>query len=367
MIKRVRDKTLHKYEKFRSLNTSTQVMIIISLAFVLWMASGVFSRKTHDDVNVNKLANVKTVESHAVYKSIPIKLSGVLKSLNTIDLKAEVDGKVHEVVAKDGEFLKKGSIIAVLDTEDKKKLYDTAIFNLESAKLNLKSTQTLYEKKLSSDNALSLARSNFRAAEAALEKAKTDFDKTVVKAPFDGFIDLILIHKGDFLSSMNSTNIVAKFSTLDPILVYADIPQNKVEMVDMDSEVIVRKLYTHEERFGKMKFISKQANPDTRTFYVEVQLDNKDNYFAIGTSAEVIILSKEKYALHYQPKSSIVLDSSGRVSIKTVDENNIVHINNVDIVDEDDKGFFIKGLKEHEKIITLGAAYVKEGQEVVVE
>lgn len=344
--------------------TPLRFMILVLIVIGLWMASGSFKAKVKKE-DVRQAIKVRTMESKAASKSTILQFNGVTKSHKSITIRPEVAGAVTKVFAKDGDFLKAGSVILKIDEENRKKLYQQAESELGSARIQFEAARITYEKKFSSKNYFIEANSKLKMAEASLESARRALEKTSIKAPFDGYIEAIKVKEGDYVSN-SIGSVIGQFSSLDSLIATAYASQADLDFINNAKEATV--ISASDNKIpGKITFVGRVADASTRTFPVEISVDNKQQLLRIGESVTVELKGNSTEGLHYIPKSSVVLDSLGKISIKTLGPDGSVATKCVIIKDEDSNGFWISGLDDIESIITMGASFVAEGEKVQVE
>lgn len=349
---------------FRSMFTPMRFMVLVLIVIGLWMASGAFKSK-EKRVEAKQAVKVRTMESKAAPKSTVLQFNGITKSHKSITIRPEVAGAVTKVFAKDGDFLKAGTVILQIDQENRKKLYQQAESELNSAKIQFEAARITYEKKFSSKNYFIEANSKLKMAEASLESARRALEKTTIKAPFDGYLEAIKVKEGDYVANAIGS-VIGQFSSMDSLIATVYASQSDLEFIDHAAEAIV--VGANDTRIpGKVTFVGRVADASTRTFPVEVTISNAKQLLRIGESVTVELKGDTDEGLHYIPKSSVVLDSVGKIGIKVLSRDGSVATKNVTIRDEDHNGFWISGLEEVESIITMGAAFVAEGDQVQVE
>jgi multidrug efflux system membrane fusion protein len=109
--------------------------------------------------------------------------------------------------------------------------------------------------------------------------------------------------------------------------------------------------------------VSRDADPTTRTYRVEVTAANPGNQIGSGLSADVQIGGGDGPA-HLIPVSALVLDAAGRQGVRYVMADNRVAFAPVTILEQAPQGVWIAGLSGDTRLITVGQAYVSEGQRV---
>jgi multidrug efflux system membrane fusion protein len=144
--------------------------------------------------------------------------------------------------------------------------------------------------------------------------------------------------------------------------VIAPVAQRDIQKVTLGETAIVE-LATQQTREGKVTYISPVANQSTRTFRVEIELDNENAESPAGISAEIKIPT-QKVNAHFVSPSILTLDSDGNIGIKTVDDANQVVFHTIDIVKSETAGLYVTGLPESARVITVGQGFVEAGATV---
>ncbi|MEC7663462.1 MAG: efflux RND transporter periplasmic adaptor subunit, partial [Pseudomonadota bacterium] len=114
---------------------------------------------------------------------------------------------------------------------------------------------------------------------------------------------------------------------------------------------------------GPVTFIGQQSDPQTRTYAVEIQLDNSDRSLRSGITAQIKIPVASVLAQRVSP-ALFALDDRGEIGIRVIDENNIVHFHNVQIISDDPDGVWVTGLPNETTLITVGQEMVVAGERV---
>lgn len=114
-----------------------------------------------------------------------------------------------------------------------------------------------------------------------------------------------------------------------------------------------------------MRFVSKSANQDTRTFRVEVTIDNADRSLRDGTTAEMVI-PVAKGRAHQIAANLLVLNDDGRIGVRAND-NGLVKFYPVEILNDDFASLWVDGLPNNVQLITVGQAFVVDGQKINID
>jgi multidrug efflux system membrane fusion protein len=120
-------------------------------------------------------------------------------------------------------------------------------------------------------------------------------------------------------------------------------------------------LVTGETLNGKVRYISPTANPDTKTFRIEVELPNPDGEARDGVTA-VTELELEAEKAHKISPAILTLNDAGQVGIRAVDENNKTVFYPVKVLGGEQDGMWVGGLPDEVVAITVGQEYVSDGE-----
>ena len=183
-----------------------------------------------------------------------------------------------------------------------------------------------------------------------------------IVAPFSGYLESLKVDEGDFL---NTGAVCASLIDPDPMLLVADIAEKDIAQIQLGSEATA-KLISGRMVNGLVSFIASSADKNTRTFRVEISVDNNDRTIRDGVSAEIYIKGKEESA-HIISPSILSLSDEGKLGIRTVNIENKVEFKEIKILEDTNKGMWVSGLGEEARIITLGQEYVFQGQTVNVK
>lgn len=121
---------------------------------------------------------------------------------------------------------------------------------------------------------------------------------------------------------------------------------------------------TGEEAVGRVRFISATAEEQTRTFRIELEIDNPEGRLKSGVTADIIVPLAAKPAMLIPP-SILTLSDEGVVGLRLVNKGREVEFRPVEILSEQPEGLWIKALPLSSTVITVGQDYVKAGQTVV--
>ena len=283
---------------------------ILASFLAVWMISGSMIEEENFEKNTSKLdtlSSVTIVNSKATNKSKILKSSGFTEADKFVQVRAEVSGRLIARPAQQGDYVEEGDLICQL----------------------------------------------YIAGREAYPK---------IVAPFSGYLETLRVEEGDFL---NTGAVCAALIDPDPMLIVADIAEKDIAQVELGSEASA-KLISGRYISGEVTFIASSADKNTRTFRVEISVDNKDRTIRDGVSAEIYIKGKQEAAHKISP-AILSLNDQGKLGVRTVTADNRVEFKEINILEDTNSGMWVSGLGEDARIITLGQEYVFQGQTVNVK
>jgi len=209
--------------------------------------------------------------------------------------------------------------------------------------------------KLQADN----ARSGLATARSLLEAATAEVTRNEVRAPFDGVVDRVPVETG---SSVMQGALVATILNLDPILAVGEVSERDLGYLNTGDEAEIR-LISGQIVKGKVRYISRDASPQTRTFRIEVAIPNGDGSVPAGMTAEITLRAAPTDAV-ILPRSVATLNKKGELGIRAVDKDGKVTFHPIDLVDDTPTGLVLAGIPADARVIVAGQDLVTEGDQV---
>ena len=347
--------------KFKNFSTSLKIVIIFCIIIVVWMLSGIISNNENSSKKHTKHSNLsyKVVNSKAIEKAKILSFIGIIEAKDQIDLTNEVDGRVISIFVNEGTKLGKDQEIIGLEKKDYIDKLNSAKENLISKKVLYESALKLSKKGLGSESNIAEAKSQLFQAQAQLKIANLNLDNTVIKAPYNGIIDQIDVKKGTFLTAYSK---IGKFLSEEAVKIKFDVSYNQYNQVKNSIESFIL-LSNQKVKIPKITSLSEIAGDSTKTYTAEIITENINNSLKSGQLIKVFI-NVGYYNAHKISQSTLDLDSDGITGVKIINNQNIVEFVPVEIIGEDNEGFWVINLPKSVKIITLGHSYLEAGKKL---
>lgn len=355
---------LGKFEKYRSWLYSAGIAILIAG----WLLSGQFgnSDDTADErsaaiakttIAPQSKVRVRTQIAEEVTRTIIV--NGKTAPARIVELSAETDGRVESIGAKRGANIDRNTVIVRLDERDRSARLAQAEATVRQREVEYEARARLKVESYVSEAQLQEGVALLEAARAELTRARLDLDYMQVRAPFDGALQARAVEIGDFLKVGDP---IATFVDNRTIIVSANVSEFDARFVHvgMTAKAI---LATGEDVHGKIRYVAPVADEATRTFTVELEVDNRDGAIRAGGTAELHIPAESILAHRISP-SLLTLDDAGNIGLKIINDSGKVEFVVADIALSSGDGIWVAGLPETVTIITVGQGFVTTGSVV---
>ncbi|GGB25447.1 hemolysin D [Tistrella bauzanensis] len=286
-------------------------------------------------------------------------VSGHTEMRRVVDLSAESAGRIIELPVAQGVRVEAGDVIARLDRRDLEARSARAKALVDQRRAELKAATALSAKGFQTELRLAEARAQFEAARAERAEIEQDLADSTLNAPFAGFIDRRHVEIGAYVSPGSQ---IARLLAPEPYLIVAEIAERDIGSLTRGQTARAR-LADGTEVSGTLAHISRQADPQTRTFRIEIEVGNPDGTLPGGVTAELAIPLDKRPAVLLTP-ALLSLDARGRVGVKVVDGDDRVAFDVVSILSASDEGVWVTGLDEDARVIVVGQGYVATGERV---
>jgi len=283
------------------------------------------------------------------------------QAARTVSVRSETAGVVSATPVREGASVAAGQVLCKLKVDARQATLDQATANLRSKQLTQKASAELAARGFRSPTQLLSDQANLDQASASVRQAEVALNQTDIRAPFAGVFNERDIEVGGYLAAGGACGVVIE---LDPLKIAGDVPETEISKVKLGATAHAV-LASGETITGVVYYIAKDADPQTRTYPVVLIAHNAGSVVRSGLSAEARI-DAGQIAAHLVPSSSLVLDSAGRQGVRYIGANGLVAFAPVKVLDETPQGIWVSGLDGPVRVITVGQAYVSEGQRVHV-
>ena len=266
---------LGKFQKHRSWLVSASIAVIVAL----WLASGQLGDEATEaspaagtqpvDRPTRSSVRVRTQSAEEVQRTIVV--NGKTAPARVVELAAETDGRVEFIGAERGSKVERGNTIVRLDERDRSARLSQAQATVKQREVEYDAREKLKSESYVSESQLHEAIAALEGARTELTRAQLDMSYMTIRAPFDGALQSRIVEVGDFVKLGDP---VAMFVDNRTIIVSANLSEFDARYVNVDDKAEAR-LATGESVRGRIRFVSPVADEATRTFEVELEVDNQ--------------------------------------------------------------------------------------------
>ena len=333
-------------------------------------------------------------ETMTVKKSdieLPYKFSAKMKGQNDVTVTPQVSGQLIKICVTEGQQVKKGQTLFVIDSRNAQLELEAAKANLQaaqaaenSAKLEYESNKNLFDKKIVSSYMLNNSENSYKQAQAAVAQARSAVNRAKVNLGFctitasvSGVIGEIPVRTGDQVSPATqltmlsgNTTMYAEFSVTESIveaMVQNDMKATDVEkyLANLPEATFVMKNGTEYKHKGRISSLTGVVDATTGTIAVKATFPNPEGQLFSGIQGTVVINFDEKDVMVIPQVAVVKLLNKQQVYRVLPDSTaTAVEVTTVDIGNGEDFAV-TSGLNVGDKIVTIGANNVTEGQKVL--
>jgi membrane fusion protein (multidrug efflux system) len=333
-------------------------------------------------------------ETMTVKKSdieLPYKFSARMKGQNDVTVTPQVSGQLIKICVTEGQQVKKGQTLFVIDSRNAQLDLEAAQANLQaalaqenSAKLEYESNKNLFDKKIVSSYMLSNSENSYKQAQASVAQARAQVNRAKVNLGFctitatvSGVIGEIPVRTGDQVSPATqltmmsgNTTMDAEFSLTESIIegmVQEGIKIDEKEkyLANLPPVTFVMKNGTEYPHKGRIVSMSGVVNAATGSLTLKVSFPNPEGHLYSGIQGTVVILLGEKDVV-VVPQNAVVRLQDKSIVYKVQADSTATAIDVTTADAGNGKDFIVtSGLNVGDRIVTTGANNVTEGLKVL--
>ncbi len=347
--------------------------IAIALVLAGWLASGAVSDEPpvrhasiaelqREQARIDEEAaptRVRVQVIDATNQSRIVKVRGKTTNKRTVEVKVELSGSIINRPVERGTAVARNDLLCEISIEDRDVALNEARESLNQARIEYQGALSLREKGYNSETAIAGAKARLAAAQAELSRRELALSKTQVRAPFNGIVEDVHQEIGDYVTPGASCATVVD---MDPMLLVGRVSENDV--IDLAlGQPATGYLRNGAVVTGPVSFIGQQSDPTTRTYAIEIELDNADGQLRSGITTEIHVPVDSVMAQKVSPALFSLADDGG-IGVRTVNAENVVEFHRIEILADDSDGVWVSGLPNRAAIIVVGQELVTAGERV---
>jgi RND family efflux transporter MFP subunit len=297
-----------------------------------------------------------------------VELQGDVKSEKIISIYPEFSGIINEIFVKSGESVDKGQILATIDDGGLKQQLSQLQITYNLAKTTYERQERLWGQKIGSEIQYLESKSMFEAQSKAIEQLTKQLNKTIIKAPFSGIIDNVIVKKGEVVYPGRSNLML--LVNMQEMYVESKVPENYINSITKGKDVVIEAPMLNITLKSKIRLVANYINPLNRTYRIEAKIPI--NNYKIKPNLNVKLKVND-----YTSKDAILI----MLNHINIDSNNDEYV--YKIINKDGKNYalktiietgknngnfieVLKGLTENDEIVSEGARKITNNSEVKI-
>ena len=297
-----------------------------------------------------------------------VELQGDVKSDKVISIYPEFSGIINEIFIKSGENVGEGQILATIDDGGLKQQLSQLQITYNLAKTTYERQERLWNQKIGSEIQYLESKSMFEAQSEAIEQLNKQLSKTVIRAPFSGTVDNVIVKKGEVVYPGRSNLML--LVNMQEMYVESKVPENYINSITKGKDVVIEAPILDMILKSKISLVANYINPLNRTYRIEAEIP--DNNYKIKPNLNVKIRVND-----YTNENAILI----LLNHINIDSNNEEYV--YKIIKKDGKNYasktiietgrnngdfieVLKGVSIGDEIVSEGARKITNNSEVKI-
>lgn len=352
---------------------------VVGCAFLFASCINASEKEVKEEIKIVPITNLVQMDT-IIYKEY----IADIQSQRNVELRSRLSGFLNKIYIDEGAYVRKGQILFALNDEEYKADYAQAQAALNSARaevkkveLEIERTKKLVEKKIVSsteaellDVQLRAAQSKVQEGEAIVNQARTKLNYTLIRAPFDGRIDRIILKEGSLL---NEGALITTISDLDRVNVYFNISESEYLQIatspTFDKNTFkqdVKLILANGELYpygGIAELVESEFETSTGSISMRARFDNPKGLLKHGASGRIAVPSNTGNLTFVHQKS--VLEIQDKAYVYVVNSDNTIKMQPFENGQRVGHYYVVEdGLEPNTKVVYEGVHALRDGMQI---
>lgn len=350
-------------------NLPRMVLLVLIGAIFLLMGSikeqskALEAQKLNEAAAVKPPVNVVTLSLSPATITDRINLPGSIQPWTSLPLMSKIGGTITEVLAAEGDRVKKGDILARIEEDDYRIALTRAEAAYRLARSEFKRDKEIFDKGVIPSSALDINQTNLKTAEADYENAKLMLSRTTIVSPMDGIIEEMEAKVG---LQLQVGDHLATILDIDRMKGEVGIPESDVTAVrKLDQVEITIQALGDSTLVAEKHFLSSAPSTAARLYDLELAIDNPEGAILAGMFLRADIKKQVVEDAVIIPFYSVV--SRNNEQYVFVEQDGVAHKRPVQLgIMEKWLVEVVDGLIPGEKVVIEGHRDIEDLQEINV-
>ena len=262
------------------------------------------------DASYRRTVNVEVVQVRPTDFASTVRVIGAVEALHDVVVSAEEGGVIDRFLAEKGQRLRAGQALAKIDDRVLRAQVAEAEASAKAARDAYERRRRLFrEEGIGTEAEFVAAEAAAEAAEARAEALRARLERTTVRAPVSGVFDARYVDEGEMVGSGDE---VGRIIDASRVKVVGGVPERYAADVHVGGRAdVTLDLYPGRVFEGEISFVSTAVDPKSRTFEIEILLDNPDNLIKPQMVAGVELPTRALEAVLVVPQDALLRVEDG--------------------------------------------------------
>jgi len=280
--------------------------------------------------------------------------SSNVDSDHMVDIYPMTMGIIEKILHDEGDTVKKGDVLAVLDDREAAINEEKARLNYQQGSREFERQKEIFEREMLSKDEFDRQKFNLETARLDWEQKKLLLSYTRITSPIDGVVSKRYIKVGN---KINTSQLAFSVVQIREKIAVVNIPEQEIGNLFLKQKAIVNS--ANREVPGQVSRISPAIDPESGTFKVTVVLRDPDNRLAVGQFVNVKIIKKVHENVVLLTKDALVFEG-GRVFVFVVGADDKAEKRQIKIgFDDGTQVEVLEDLGESDRVVTAGKSSLK--------
>jgi len=298
-----------------------KILILISLVSAVCFLQGCSNSKEENTLN-NAVVNIEVENAKKIDGSETFSYSGTIEESESTPLSFSSIGTVARVYVSEGDFVRKGRLIAELNDDTYKNTYEMTSATLKQAEDAYKRLLPMYKNGNLPEIKLVEVETGLQQAKSATAIAKKSLDDCKLYSPVDGVVGKRSIDPGmTAMPNLTSINIVK----IEKVFARVPVSENEIALVKKGDKAKIKiAALNNAEYNGTVEEIGVMADPLAHTYKIKIGIANINRQIKPGMICNIILTKPNTSTGLFIPSSAVLVDEQGRNFVYAVNQNKAV-------------------------------------------
>lgn len=288
--------------------------------------------------------------------------SSVLEADRQVELVTKTQGRVHNLLVEEGDWVKTGQVLVELENEREQVALRQAELKLGDETREFERRKTLLEKSLVTQEEYDAAKGRFELATTDRDLSRISLEETILRAPFDGQVSDRRVVPGQHVLAATPVLTLVDF---EPLRVRVHLPEGIARRVREGDEVLVSVESQEAPLQAIVERISPVVDPQSSTVRLTLLVKNARGLALVGGFVKVRITTDTKTETLAVPKLALV-EEGGLKSVFLAEADTVRKVEVVTGLADEEAIEILEGLAEKDLVVTKGQGGLRSGSKIDV-